>query len=1117
MNIDKYNKIIKDEELSYIQKGDLLLKLEYFHEAIEQYEKEIYQFDELTGDCDYNELGDTYYIVEAWYKKAIALRKLDQIDAAIECCVRAISESEDVTDCYCIHEDASYLLDSLKLELKNGKKLLNEFVIFDLETIGLEKESGKIIEIAALKIRNWEIVREYNQLVNPDMKIPRVVTNLTGIRNVDVEDQPLINECLGDFLDFIEDLPLVGHNIISFDAPFIKHNLEKCGLNRSFKNILLDTIELSLFLLPEFRKHKLEYLYKNLVSPNAKQQHRAKYDCKMTFEILNKLKKIRDGSWEGNWLEHVGAIAKNEGWPWGEFILDFKGSLELGKKIDSYLPLESYLEMLNWEKVKKIESEESQNNESEIKYDDEAKKKYVSVGTEEIARIFDQNGGKGSLKSALGKQYEYRKQQEDMAINIVESINNNRNLVIEAPTGCGKSLAYLIPAVTWSLKNNNKPVVISTYTNILQDQLFENDFKLVNQIFDTNIKITVAKGREHYVCIRKLKNYLEEISQEENQFLTTSNRFSKKLFSVFLANWVIKNKNNNCDLDRYPFWMNYKFEKFNKNKINSTRDSCQRHFCEYYSKCFINKLKLATRESNVIVSNHSLVLSDSWSDPLSFSILPKNFEILVIDEAINIEDAVTNASTVTFSKNEFIFLAKDFFDIGKPKKGFLWRIENNLQKSGDKKFYERVDNIKIVISRLLENNQALFNTLLNEVSGQKLEYDDRKEIFSNFIDEINVPSQNLSLGLNEIISFLSSISDLYCMQNNNSFCREVKNFENKFKQYFGFINVLNELNKDEYIFFRVINSSLDDCSLNFCSKDIGKYMNSNLYERNLKSVIFTSATLTYENNFNFVSKIWGLNLLPTDKLEYIKLPYLFDYEKQCALMYINELPNKSRDKVQDNQNLFYPLNADFLKRIIIANNGSALLLFTNKKDVSKFCELIVDSLEENNIPLYSTEKSQDLRIMSGNKSSVVEEFKECVESCLAGTAGLREGIDIPGESLELVIIVKLPFDVPSDPINSNRQILYGGFDGYTLPHCIFNIKQAFGRLIRKQDDNGFVFIVDARILNYIDSIRKNLPKGLNIINLKINNFENFNNQLLKTKGIGNRTEKIIKALNDLGI
>lgn len=983
---------------------------------------------------------------------------------------------------------------------------LNEFIIFDLETIGLEPENGRILEIAAIKIKDWKIVDEYVQLIDPEISVPKVITNLTGIKNNDIKGKPKIEECLNDFISFIDNLPIIGHNILDFDKPYIEFNLSKYGFGSFLKNLPLDTLELSIFLLPELRKHKLEYLYKYLVTDKKKQKHRAKDDCLMNFEVLKALRKVRDNEWDRNWLLHIGEIVKKEKWPWADFIMNLGDTLELGQEIVGYLPVENYLEKLNWNKIKKID-EETDKEEDE----DEKEETFVNIDTDEVKNVFS---GKtvGSLKKVLGADYEYRKQQEEMSLGITSAINNNKDLVVEAPTGCGKSLAYLIPSVYWSIKNNNSPVIISTYTNALQDQLFENDFQLVNNLFDLNLKITVAKGREHYLCIRRLKNYFEEIFIEKDKLFKTNGKFSEKLFSVFLANWVIRNKKNNCDLDRFPFWLQNCSDKFKKGLVNSTTDTCQKRFCPFYEKCFLNKLKIATRESNIIISNHSLVFSDPWDNPDAFSVLPNNFKILVIDEAINIEQATTSASTESFDKNKFEYHVLEFYDRNYPKKGFLNKIRRHLERVGDRTLIERMERIERTAGQLVEDNQVLFGIILNEVAGQTLKYDDRVEIFPEFLESISLPLENVSGQLNEIVIFLDILAKTYCENEKNSFCQEVKNYQARFACYFDFIAILNELNKEKYIFYRVINSTMDNASLNFCYKDVGTYLETNLYYKKLKSIIFTSATLTYENSFNFIDKIWGLDSIPEEKIDYIKLPYLFDYEKQAILFLMNELPNRDRNNAHENEQVFYPQNADFLKKIIVANNGSALMLFTNKQDTLKFSEILVDDLEKNNIPLYSTERSKDLRVMSGNKSSIVEEFKESIESCLIGTAGLREGINVPGNSLEMVLIIKLPFEVPSDPIVKNRQALYGGFNSYILPHCLFSIKQAFGRLIRTKTDSGFVFIIDSRVMNYSNVLRKNLPNNLNIVNFSLENLSRFEKMLKSTKGEKKRIEKILKKI-----
>lgn len=994
--------------------------------------------------------------------------------------------------------------------MEKNHKNLQEFIVIDLETIGLEKESGRIIEIAALHVRDWKISRAYSQLIDPEMKIPRVITNLTGIRNADVQGQPTFKQCAGDFLEFIGALPLVGHNLFSFDKPYLEYNLQKCGFKNRLDNPALDTLELAIFLLPELRKHKLEYLYQQLVSKNIKQKHRAQDDCEMTLAVLKKLKLVRDREWDGNWLAHAGAIAKKEAWAWADFILDFEKKLDLGPAVHSFLPIENYLEDLNWEKMKKIKAAAEAENKQAERGTANGKKEYARVSSAEIKKIFAPGAGAGSLHAVLGKRYEYREPQSAMAARVSESINNDMHLVVEAPTGCGKSLAYLAPALLWSLKNANSPVIISTYTNALQDQLFESDFKLAAQIFGPQIKITVAKGREHYVCIRKLKKYLAEAFEDKRALRLAPERFSKILFAVFLANWVIRNKDNNCDLDRFSFWLDNKSKGFSKARINSTRDSCQHQFCEYYPKCFVNKLKLASREANVVVTNHSLVFSDLWSNPSIFSILPNGFKVLIIDEAINLEDAATSASTETFSRNEFAYLLKDFFGQARAHKGFLRRMENYASRTAADNFGKDAERMRALAGRLAWENQALFDCVMKQAGARPLEYDDRAEIFPALISEADAILQNIALGLNELNVFLDKFQSLHCAQKKDNFGKEVKNFQKRFAGYGHFLALLCELDKNEHIFYRVINADKSDCSLNYCCKNVGKYLDENLYGKDLKSIIFTSATLTYEKSFDFVKKIWGLAAIPQKRLAYLCLPHLFDYEKQAALLIVNHLPNREQGKAAEEQKHYYSLTADFLKNLLIANNGSALLLFTNKKDAAKFGELLACALEENNIPLYSTEPSQDLRIMSGNKSSIVEEFRESIESCLIGTAGLREGINIPGESLELAALVRLPFQVPTDPINYNRQAVYGGFNGYTLPHCVFNIKQAFGRLIRAKTDSGFFFIVDERAMNYLAAIKNNLPEKLKISNLLAADFARFNKLLANSKGAKERVNKILK-------
>lgn len=941
---------------------------------------------------------------------------------------------------------------------------------------------------------------------DPRCKIPSATVNLTGIKNSDVAGKPAIKKALKDFLKFIGDMPLVGHNVIYFDKPFIEYNLQKSGIGSQLKNIWPDTMELAIFLKPEFKKHKLEFLHEKLSGKPPDQKHRAIGDCRALFEVLMKLKIVRDTEWDKDWLDHVGHIADTEGWAWSRFILDSR-SMKLGKT-NSYLPIENFIKDLNLEKLKtnKISDNNEKDDEANTK---EVTEKCAKLDLEEIKYYFDKD--KAHLKKVLGSdKYEYRRQQNEMAVKIAESINQNKHLIVEAPTGCGKSMAYLVPSLIWSLKNSNKQVVVSTYTNALQDQLLEKDFSMLKALFK-DAKITVAKGREHYVCLRKAKKFFWECAPD-NPLPMENSRFSMKLFSLFLANWIIKSQNDNCDLDRFPYWLKKKAEGFRDREINCDEDSCQKHFCPFYKKCFLQRLKLSTRESNIVIANHSLVFSDSWDDSRSLSVLPKDFKILVIDEAINIEAAATDASTETYSRNEFKELLTEFFDSFRPNKSFLHKIALFLSKKGDEKLLSGCEQIESVVEKAIENNAYLFNILEQQNRNRRLKYNKKEEIFGKFLSDIKDILENIESNSREINNFLNSILEKYDEEKQKSFGQEIKTYGRRLGHYLNFISVLKGFDTKGYIFYKEIFADSDDFSLNFCNKNIGDYLEKKLYQRDLKSIIFTSATLTYNNDFGFIKKIWGVNKIPSQKIDYLKLEYLFNYGKQCVLFFVKGLPRKNYDNAGENNAKYYPATAKFLENLLIANNGSSLVLFTNKEDVKRFGDLVIDKLENHNIPLFSSGKNEDARIFSSNYRTLAEEFRDNTESCLFGTAAFREGIDVPGSSLEIVVIIKMPFRYPDDPILKNRQSIYGGFGGYSLPACIFDLKQAFGRLIRSKTDEGFVFLVDEKLVDFGTDVKNNLSSDLPIRWSSAKDLENIYKMIENSKYKRDRVKQVLEQI-----
>ena len=954
---------------------------------------------------------------------------------------------------------------------------LSKFIIFDIETIGLQKETGKIIEIAAIKIEDWETAEEYDQLVNPEIKMPKIIRDLTGIHDKDLINKPLFSDIAGDFLKFIGDLPLVGHNVISFDKPYIDYNLVLIELD-SLSNPILDTMELSIFLKPELKKFKLEYLYNNLLNKKVDQKHRAIDDCRQLYELLLALRKVRDEEWDKNWLDHVGYIAKQENWPWADFILDSQ-SMNLGPKINSYLPVENYIA----DNIKKeVDAEEGFEKEEVIS---------KNIDLDSVKYYF--SGEQAYLKKILGgDRYEYRSQQEEMALKIAESINNNKYLVVEAPTGCGKSLAYLVPSIIWSLENNNQPVLVSTFTNALQDQLYENDFSMLNKVF-TTAKMTVVKGREHYICIRKLKKYFEDNSGTSQLML--SSRYSVRLTSTFIANWVIKSVSNNCDFDRFSSWFKNHIRDFKVTDICSDSDSCQKKYCHFHKKCFIDKLQSSAQNSNIVITNHSLLFSGS-------SVLPV-VSHLIFDEAINVEEAATDASTVAFSDNDLNFFLDDL-------KGSLGRVSSFLAKNKDKRGTESVITR---LEKIKTDSSEIFDAVKSDIGNAELKYDRRTEIDEDFIKGIKNYLENIKLNFHEISSFLNYVLNKYFSETQDDLYQSISNNIKRIEKYISLIDALFDLNKDKYIYYKLVGSRFSNISLNICYKNVGEYLHDNLYNKlNFKSIIFTSATLSYNNSFDFIKRVWGLGLLDKEKCDYLKLDYLFDYEKQCILFLINDLPRKNFEEPLWNLKNYYPINADFVKNLLISNNGSGLVIFTSKEDVEKFSNLIIDDFENNNIPLYSAAKTNDNRIYSASSSSLAEEFRDNIESCLFGTAGLREGIDVPGSSLEIVILIKMPFAYPNDPIVQNRRMIYGDFDGYTMPHCIFDLKQAFGRLIRSKKDEGFVFLVDNKVDKHYNIIISNFPSKLSVQHISVKKIAELNNIIKDTKYKTNRVKKVLGCL-----
>ncbi|MFH1904216.1 MAG: helicase C-terminal domain-containing protein [bacterium] len=603
------------------------------------------------------------------------------------------------------------------------------------------------------------------------------------------------------------------------------------------------------------------------------------------------------------------------------------------------------------------------------------------------------------------------------------AIKLNKHLVVEAGTGIGKSLAYLIPFIIYAAENNKK-VIISTYTKTLQNQLCLKDLPFLKRSLGIKFNYALCLGSENYLCLRRLNSkYIYDLLDSDAQF----NEMAK------ILDWSSKTKSGiKSDLDFVPksgVW----------NNVCREPDLCLGKKCSFKDDCFYKRAKNMERKSHILVTNHSLFFTNLASDG---QVLP-NFHAVVFDEAQTLEKIATSYLGIELSNSKIKYLFDSIYN-PKTNKGLLIKFKNlNIQTTKNIREY------------LTESEQA-FRNFFQEISQIFGAENDSKRIRAknivfNYLEE---PLKRLADSLSELLDYVKGEEDEILIKSYAKKCVDIS-------KAMSFI--LNQT-KDDYVYWieiskrkRVVKYSL------FASPiEIADELDKQLFSK-IKPIILTSATLSTNNDFEFIKKRLGIK-----DCDELLLGSPFNYEKNVLLY----LPKKIEDPNHKFE-VFQGQVLEHIKKIIDIMKGRIFILFTSYKMLNVIFNDLVLSYKDINL----------LRQGDKPRYELLANFKENKNSVLLGTTTFWQGIDVPGKSLECVIITKLPFSVPDDPITEAKMELIesrneNSFIEYQVPQAIMMFKQGCGRLIRSKSDRGIVGILDPRIKTryYGRSFINALPK-----------------------------------------
>ncbi len=663
----------------------------------------------------------------------------------------------------------------------------------------------------------------------------------------------------------------------------------------------------------------------------------------------------------------------------------------------------------------------------------------------------------GILKKVL-PQYSYRSGQEEMAKKVETAFNEGRGALIEAGTGIGKSFAYLVPSFLLIQKNRDSRVVIATSTTNLQKQLYEKDIPFLSSALGFENESTILYGRNRYICLRRY---------EENRQKRSLLSLDESTSEAKLDKWILQTDSGSV-LD-----INNEGVRRIASPLTSDEDDCLRSRCPFFDQCYFYKARRSCQKAKIIVTNHHLVLSDAqirWENNEDFSdsaILPQ-YTHLVFDEAHHIENEATESFSDQFSfKSVRIELdslvSKNQEFGGKNILEFLSPYETKAYRNFSFTFPEKYKELK----KLLEDSEI---TLKRVISDYEHSY--RSLLFNEEFYSINRCKLSFLEPLSEELNILGE--ELINLHNNDS--DEMKSYLDRVKK-----------TGESFIYYHSVLSSFIsfssfDSVISYAKNEGGSYtlvqapllagplIKARILDK-IFSYLFCSATLSTDGNFNFFKERLGLK----DDDTLIEGIYYspFDYKKN--LMYLIPLDGKEYNK-KDNSS-YEEYSTDLIYRAILSSSGGALVLFTSKSMMNNVYNKIKEKLGDSyNLLLQSDDR---------NKDKILKDFKSDKDSCLFATYSFWEGVDVPGDALRLLIIVKLPFLVPTDPVNKARSDYLDrtsekhSFVSLTVPNAMIKLKQGIGRLIRSETDRGVVLVLDGRLVkkSYSRLFFNSIPPG----------------------------------------
>lgn len=927
------------------------------------------------------------------------------------------------------------------------------YVAVDVETTGLDPSRDAIIEVAAITFRDAAILDEFDSLINPLVDIPPFISQLTSITDEMVADAPTLHTLRPKLRAKLGDNVLIGHNV-EFDLGFLRE------ARLAFGNRRIDTLTLASILVPEAGRFSLSSLADFLHFPTHNGRgHRALADAEQTIELFLALRE-RALALTLAQLEELVEAGQRLGWPETLFFEEVLAERARGAFEGNELRQRGRLQRLYT--PPKLEG-------STLVPEDEP----APLDVESITSLIRPGG---QFDRAF-PGFEHRPQQVEMLQTVAEAFNNGRHVLVEAGTGTGKSLGYLLPAAYWATGNSRR-VVISTNTINLQDQLIGKDIPALQETLHLDLRTAIRKGRSNYICTR-LFQQMRRAGPGSADEMT--------LYARILL-WLPHSRTG----DVGEIALRTPGERLAWSKINGENPTCTADQCAA-ENCPLHIARRRAEMAHLVIVNHSLLLADLRSNGM---VLPE-YTDLIIDEAHHLEAAVTDGLSFRADRR---FLETIMEEVTRPRAGLIANAQQRIAAVAPKEISQTVDAIaermRADAQLAMLRTEEFFTTLDFFLRGQERER-------SQFASQIRfTPAVRVQPDYHLIEEAWTDLSKLYAIL--------VKGFQKLIQTVADLSHVAQIEGEDELRAALISNGQMleeartnldalivkpdpemiywveqfkDTISLHAAPLHIGPLVEAHIFQ-NKETVVLTSATLRTagygraESTFDYVR-----DRLHAHEAEELAVGSPFDYKNSTLLYLVTDMPEPNQPGYQR-----------MLEQAIIDTAGTlggrTLVLFTANNHLSQTATAIEPKLAARNVTTLAQTQGM-------SRQQLLEQFRrEGARTVLLGTRSFWEGVDIPGPALTALIIAKLPFDVPTDPIFAARSETYESpFFEYSIPEAVLRFRQGFGRLIRRGSDEGVVLVLDKRVITkrYGQMFLEALP-GCTVIRQRSDRIEELINR-----------------------